>query len=109
MWLYGFFVNTCFLSSGTTPGGVCTANAIQREMFVTSCQTILIKVVLRPVARDVKLRIRHFHIYIERYCPICCDSEGSKKGKFRVILPLFACVFICRLPRSVIRWSLFCA
>ena len=64
MWLYGLFVKTCFLSSGTTPGGGCTANAMQRQRIVTSCQTILIKVVLRPIPRDSKLRIRHFHICI---------------------------------------------
>ena len=64
MCLYGLLVETCFLSSGTTPGGVGTANEIQRGRFVTSCQTILIKVVLRPIPRDLKLRIRHFHIYI---------------------------------------------
>ena len=31
MWLYGSFVKTCCFSSGTSPGGVCPANAIQRQ------------------------------------------------------------------------------
>ena len=65
MWLHGFFVKTCFFSSQPGPGGRgCTANAIQRPMFVTSCQPIWIKAVLSPTPRDFNLKIRHFHIWL---------------------------------------------